>query len=474
MKRTRTGSALVLAIGCPVFAADIQVPGDFETIQEAINAAVDRDRILVAPGVYTEQIDFLGKQIEVIGTEGAGETIIDAEGTLGYVVTMISGETRESVLLGFTIRGGFGEAGSLGAGAGGGMLIDGSSATISECIFDLNLGAEGGGISIFGGETLIRATEFVSNFGLFAGGIYVQGGLVTIDGCRFEGNEGELYGGGVSADWFSQVEISDSEFRGNTAGSYGGAIYANTATLNGTRLMIVDNGKAEPAGFNSWSLQTTGGGGIYTTSTNGRINASRIIDNIAAFGTGVYIASGGTMEIVNTLIASNGTICDCGTGAVYANASRPVIINSTIADNGGFLGIFTTYNAFPTVVNSILAGSENATGGNGVTRLEYSLYEGTIFSAEVGEGVIAAPALLDAGNDYAPLPGSPAIDAGDNTAVPPGVMMDLLGNRRFFDDPQTPDTGNGDAPIVDLGAIEFGSSNMRKDIRHRLQTIRSR
>jgi hypothetical protein len=76
-----------------------------------------------------------------------------------------------------------------------------------------------------------------------------------------------------------------------------------------------------------------------------------------------------------------------------------------------------------------------------------------------------------ANDDYGDLrlvPGSPAIDAGDNTAVPPNIAdldgdgdideptpIDIAGNPRFLDDPDTPDTGLGPAPIVDLGAYEF-------------------
>ncbi len=56
--------------------------------------------------------------------------------------------------------------------------------------------------------------------------------------------------------------------------------------------------------------------------------------------------------------------------------------------------------------------------------------------------------------DYHLLPASPCIDAGDNTAVPAGVTTDLDGNPRFVDQPEVPDTGNGTAPIVDMGAYE--------------------
>jgi hypothetical protein len=49
---------------------------------------------------------------------------------------------------------------------------------------------------------------------------------------------------------------------------------------------------------------------------------------------------------------------------------------------------------------------------------------------------------------------SPAIDAGDNSAVPSGLLVDLAGYPRFVDIPGIPDTGNGTPPFVDMGAYE--------------------
>jgi hypothetical protein len=50
--------------------------------------------------------------------------------------------------------------------------------------------------------------------------------------------------------------------------------------------------------------------------------------------------------------------------------------------------------------------------------------------------------------------GSPCIDAGDNAAVPAGISFDLEGNPRFVDSFFSPDTGNGTAPLVDMGPYE--------------------
>ena len=79
-----------------------------------------------------------------------------------------------------------------------------------------------------------------------------------------------------------------------------------------------------------------------------------------------------------------------------------------------------------------------------------------------GDGNIDAdPVFVDTDNgDYRLSGGSPCIDAGDNTAVPVGIEVDLDGNPRFADDPATPDGGNSDGinPIVDIGAYEFPAS----------------
>ena len=64
--------------------------------------------------------------------------------------------------------------------------------------------------------------------------------------------------------------------------------------------------------------------------------------------------------------------------------------------------------------------------------------------------------MVGTADDDLRLPsGSPCIDAADNTAVPVGITTDLDGKPRFVDDPNTTDTGNGTAPIVDMGAYEL-------------------
>ena len=47
------------------FGITISVPGDYATIQEAINASVDGDSIAVVAGTFNENINFYGKSIKL-------------------------------------------------------------------------------------------------------------------------------------------------------------------------------------------------------------------------------------------------------------------------------------------------------------------------------------------------------------------------------------------------------------------------
>src|SRR2546428_9154943 len=58
-------------------AATINVPAGQPTIQAAINAASNGDTVLVAPGTYYENINFMGKAITVTSAGGPSVTTIN-------------------------------------------------------------------------------------------------------------------------------------------------------------------------------------------------------------------------------------------------------------------------------------------------------------------------------------------------------------------------------------------------------------
>ena len=108
MKKITMGITLLLI---PLLSAAqiINIPADYATIQEGINAATDGDTILVQPATYQENINFLGKEITVGSlylttgdTAYISQTVIDGNQNAS-VVTFENEETSNAVLSGFVI-----------------------------------------------------------------------------------------------------------------------------------------------------------------------------------------------------------------------------------------------------------------------------------------------------------------------------------------------------------------------------------
>jgi hypothetical protein len=452
-------TTLVLAGAGPASAADIMVPDDVATIQAAIDLAQTGDRVLVAPGTYAERIDFLGKDIVVEATDGAEVTTIDGGGEsagAGWVVTLAGGESRGAALRGFTITGGFGSGGSNGAGPGGGILIDGGAPVVADCVVAGNSGILGGGLSVGDGDPLLSDLRLVDNTAISGGGLYVEGGSVEVVGSEFVENLARNDGGGLCFRWNVDATLTDLLLEDNVSLQFGSGMFVLGATLDASRIEARGNGLIE----NGNVFRSFGGGGAYIKNTSGRLDRGRFTGNVSYAGGGVYLA--GEMDdfvLVNSLIADN----IVGLGEVYFNASSPLVTGCTVRTSDEEFGFaaFTTYNAEPTITNTAFA--SGYLGGNGTIFVDYSVVARESGVGVFGEGNVFGDALLDPAAGYAPLPGSPVIDAGDNLAVPAGATIDLLGNDRFFDDPDTPDGGNGQAPIVDIGAIEFGSGSADAD-----------
>ncbi len=87
------------------FSATINVPADQPTIQAGIDAAVNGDSIIVAPGTYTENLDYSGKNIVVSSSSGAESTTLIPSDLGTEVIKIISGEDNSTVFKGFTVTG---------------------------------------------------------------------------------------------------------------------------------------------------------------------------------------------------------------------------------------------------------------------------------------------------------------------------------------------------------------------------------
>jgi nitrous oxidase accessory protein NosD len=174
----------VLAFALPAGATIIYVPADFQTIQEGVNASLDRDTVMVAPGVYTglgnREISTAGKAIVVMGEQGAVNTVIDGEGTyVGF--NIVDDEQPTTVIEGFTIR-----------NVASGIQCELTSPTIRANIIEnylyngIHLGAVSGNerTSPVVENCIVRQTG--ENYAHIGTGIHVYRLVdVTISGCRF-------------------------------------------------------------------------------------------------------------------------------------------------------------------------------------------------------------------------------------------------------------------------------------------------
>ena len=247
MRYICTAVVAMLALVGASFAATINVPGDYATIQGAIDASDHGDEVLVAPGTYTGSgshvVDMKGKEITLRAAGAPEETIIDGEGTRRGVV-FHSGETPNTKLVGFTIyrcRNAYYDYDENGSASwweqqlGGGLLVYSCSPKIENCTMLENSSAwDGGGayLAPYEAQTspLFVNCKFIANSAQYGGGIRGDGSdlFPTLLNCEFINNSstGTWYdtGGGIHTRGSSNWYLENCVFEGNTAANGGGGI----------------------------------------------------------------------------------------------------------------------------------------------------------------------------------------------------------------------------------------------------------
>jgi hypothetical protein len=294
------------------------------------------------------------------------------------------------------------------------------------------------------------------------------------------GNALPLLAGNVSIDGPGPDLVT---VRRDTGGNYSIFTVTRDVMVNISGLTISNGSDGRGGGiFNSGTLAlrhsvVTGnsGAGIYNNGMNGRATLT-ISDSTISGNSGDGILNGGTVTISNSTVSGNS-----GSGIDNEFSVMTTVSNSTIAGNtatfGG--GILSYAGGLTTVTNSTIAGN-NANYGGGISLISGSMVaRNTIIAGNTapsgypdvlgnigsqGHNLIGNtqgasgwvdtdllnvdPLLGALQNNGGPtqtmalLPGSPAIDAGDNTGAP---MWDQRG-------PGFPRIEHG---VIDIGAFEY-------------------
>jgi len=306
---------------CTLNAMLINVPTNYTTIQEGINAASDYDTVLVDTGTYVENINFNGKNITVASlylttkdTSYISLTIIDGNNS-GTVVTFENGEDSTAILCGFTVING-------NQTYGGGITFDNSSPKLQNLLITQNYaGTNGGGVNCYYNSHPIINYVIIS---------YNQSGQ---------------YGGGFTCVSYSNPTLNNVSILSNTADIGGGGLncYLNSnPTLNNVK---ISNNFAEEYG-----------GGVYCINSNPILENVTISNNIVnEYGGGICCSFGSCPSLDNVTV-SNNTSGFAGGGLNCYSNSNPILDNVTMSNNSSVYGggIYCDENSSPSLVNCIL------------------------------------------------------------------------------------------------------------------------
>ena len=213
----------------------LNVPRDYDYIQDAVFASSGRDTILVQPGVYYEHINYQNKNIIIASmfmltgdTSYIYSTIIDGD-SAGVVVTINNNQDSAAALIGFTIRNGYSDSN------GGGIYCGHTSIRIYNNIIRDNIsGYSGGGIYCsYLGDPDIRDNIILHNRAISpnakGGGIFNYYRLSSFTNNVVAGNEAlgiNARGGGVYLEG-PGAALTNNVIADNWADSTGGGIYCN-------------------------------------------------------------------------------------------------------------------------------------------------------------------------------------------------------------------------------------------------------
>ena len=272
---------LTIAGHADVITVDDDDPAaDFSTIQDAVDAAVDGDRIEVGPGYYLANtkedvpvVEVVGKSIEIVATAAdPASTVIAGQGSRRCVEWSFA--LGDCLLQGFTLDSGF------SADDGGGIAIDLAALVIEDCVIQNCTATRDGGAVHSRSETILppvaRNCKFLFNTaGLDGGAVKALGGF-DFHQSTFENNTASIYGGGMSFDGNPAGIDNYSIVEGCTIreciAEYGGGAYGDDATLRVTSSDFLSCLAGEPSSGSGW------GGGVGMIFGRLIMNGGSIVD----------------------------------------------------------------------------------------------------------------------------------------------------------------------------------------------------
>ncbi|HLM62420.1 MAG TPA: carboxypeptidase-like regulatory domain-containing protein, partial [Pyrinomonadaceae bacterium] len=270
---------------------------------------------------------------------------------------------------------------------------------------------------------------------------------VRIYGLTIANGRG-LVGGGLYNRPGSTLSLTDVAVSNNTAYGAGGIVNFGTMTINrslinGNRAVVANVPNPIPAS----------GGGINNNAGTITVANSTVTDNEAISGGG--IDNFGTVNLVNVTVSHNSAL-QSGSGILNRSGAAVTVRNTIIADNNSSTATDAS-GAFNSLGNNLIADDNDNTGFiNGVN------------GDQIGTGGVTINPLLgmltnNGGQTKtrALLPGSPAIDSGNNCVLNVNCPTNNLPFPLRTDqrDYRRSSSGTVDVGAFELNAFGGGVSN---------------
>jgi FG-GAP-like repeat len=376
--------------------AQVSVPGNYATIQAAINAVMsgalpDGTTINVQPGTYFESLSVVntGRSMTVRGVSGAGATVVDAGGRNAPALHVLraSGQVAFS---GLTFRN---AASSI---EGGGFLVRESSPSLVDCIFESNSAFNGGGGALFASNaTFTRCIIRNNSASHFGGGVYViQNSRPVFTNTDILGNASGTGGSGVGNNGAgggvfshdSSPTFRSSRINGNSSKFAAGGIFHQGifGSSFGRAMLVVEDSEVADnlsSQFPGEPNPAEGGGMHVEDNSTATLTRVRVLRNRAGTGGGLN-AYRSRYDVVDSVIGSNQATLGFGGGiGASSNFATPQmpgsIVNLTttiVRDNTAPLGAGITIvgdnmsneTASLTLTSSVVSGNQSQSQGGGI------------------------------------------------------------------------------------------------------------
>ena len=276
--------SLGLVTAAPVLADTIDVPGDYPTIQEAIDAAGPGDTIMVAAGEYGAFVVQGKENISIISTEGATVTTagyfwIGVEPIEGAWVMAAIYESENINIEGIDFDG----TEAIEEETDVGIAYVDSTGRIADLTVENIHGAGGAGVAIIGDVV----TSVVDLSGITVKnshyGVFIWNAEANLDGCTITGMPEGITIGTLRETWWapSTVKIQGSTISDNYVGIWvcdDSTVEAHFNNIVGNTYLGVwnDGGETVDATYNWWGDAS----GPYHETLNPDGTGHQVSDNV--------------------------------------------------------------------------------------------------------------------------------------------------------------------------------------------------